>query len=48
VLVDGYAFGSLSMAAYALDAKCPPEGGDNRPSAGLPDPSVVPPVDTNI
>jgi 4,5-DOPA dioxygenase extradiol len=47
-LVDGYAFGSLSMAAYTLDAKCPPEGADKRPSAGLPDPSVVPPVDTNI
>jgi 4,5-DOPA dioxygenase extradiol len=47
VLVDGYAYGSLSMAAYTLDAKCPPERGDERPAAGLPDPSVVPPVDTN-
>ena len=47
-LVDGYAFGSLSMAAYTLDAKCPTETGDTRPSAGLPDPSVMPPEDANV
>jgi 4,5-DOPA dioxygenase extradiol len=47
-LVDGYAFGSLSMAAYTLDAKCPTEGADRRPSAGLPDPSVTPPEDSNV
>lgn len=47
-LVDGYAFGSLSMASYTLDAKCPLEGGDRRPSAGLPDPSVTPAEDANI
>ena len=47
VLVDGYAFGSLSMAAYTLDARCPTEK-DSRPSAGLPDPSVVPPEDANV
>jgi 4,5-DOPA dioxygenase extradiol len=48
VLVDGYAFGSLSMAAYTLDAACPTDDLDRRPSAGLPDPSVMPPEDTNV
>ncbi len=47
VLVDGYAFGSLSMACYTLDAKCPTEHGQ-KPSAGLPDPAIVPPQDTNL
>jgi len=47
VLVDGYAFGSISMAAYTLDAKCPTEK-DARPSAGLPDPALVAPEDTNV
>lgn len=47
VLVDGYAFGSLSMATYTLDAPCPTEP-DSRPSAGLPDPAVVPPEETNL
>jgi 4,5-DOPA dioxygenase extradiol len=46
-LIGGYAFGSLSMAAYTLDAKCPPEQLDARPSAALPDPAIVPPQDTN-
>ena len=47
VLVDGYAFGSISMAAYTLDAKCPTER-DQRPSAGLPDPALVAPEDANV
>jgi 4,5-DOPA dioxygenase extradiol len=47
-LVDGYAFGSLSMAAYTLDASSAPERGDRRPSAGLPDPSVTPAEDANV
>jgi 4,5-DOPA dioxygenase extradiol len=47
-LIDGYAFGSLSMAAYTLDAKCPPGRSDPRPSAGLPDPSVMPAEDSNL
>jgi 4,5-DOPA dioxygenase extradiol len=47
VLVDGYAFGSLSMASYTLDAKYPPQK-DTRPSAGLPDPAIVPPEDANM
>ena len=46
VLVDGYAFGSLSMAAYTLGASCP-EPVEGRPSAALPDPSIVPPENTN-
>jgi 4,5-DOPA dioxygenase extradiol len=48
LLIDGHAYGSISMAAYTLDAKCPAEAGDTRPSAGLPDPSIVPPVNTNV
>ncbi len=47
-LVDGYAYGSLSMAAYTLDAKCPIDPGDTRPAAKLPDPAVMPPEDTNL
>ncbi len=47
-LVDGYAFGSLSMASYALDAVPRTAVRDPRPSAGLPDPSVTPPEDTNV
>jgi 4,5-DOPA dioxygenase extradiol len=47
VLVDGYAFGSLSMATYTLDATCPAEHGA-RPSAGLPDPALVPPENANV
>jgi 4,5-DOPA dioxygenase extradiol len=47
VLVDGYAYGSLSMTCYGLDADCP-KTTDPRPAAGLPNPSVVPPENTNI
>jgi len=46
VLVDGYAYGSLSMTSYVLDADCPGDR-DGRPAAGLPDPSIVPAEDTN-
>jgi 4,5-DOPA dioxygenase extradiol len=46
VLVDGYAYGSLSMTSYVLDADCPGDR-DGRPAAGLPDPSIVPADDTN-
>src|SRR3954467_8519449 len=42
VLVDGYAYGSLSMASYQLDADCPKLPADPRPSAPLPDPAVIP------
>jgi 4,5-DOPA dioxygenase extradiol len=47
-LIEGYAFGSLSMAAYTLDARLPTESGDRRPSAGLPDPGVMPAANTNV
>jgi 4,5-DOPA dioxygenase extradiol len=47
ILVDGYAFGSLSMTCYTLGATCPAGRADPRPSAGLPDPST-PADDTNL
>ena len=46
-LIDGHAFGSVSMASYTLDANCPVEN-DTRPSAGLPDPSIMPAANTNL
>ena len=48
VLVDGYAMGSLSMTSYVLGATA--AGAvvrDESGSAGLPDPHVVSPEDTN-
>ena len=48
VLVDGYAYGSLSMTAYTLDASRPAHERDSRPAAALPDPSVIPSEDTNL
>jgi 4,5-DOPA dioxygenase extradiol len=48
VLVDGHAFGSLSMAAYAVAADCPIDHDERRPSAAVPDPRVTPPEDTNL
>jgi 4,5-DOPA dioxygenase extradiol len=48
VLVDGYAYGSLSMTAYTLGAECPPADDDvSATAAELPKPSVVPPEATN-
>jgi 4,5-DOPA dioxygenase extradiol len=48
VLVDGCAYGSVSMTAYTLDAKSLNVDGDGRPAAGLPDPSVTPAEDANV
>ena len=49
VLVDGYAYGSLSMTAYTLGSSCPDARGSGGPGAApLPDPSEVPPDDTNL
>ncbi len=48
ILIDGFAFGSLSMTCYMVDAVCPADRTDPRPPAGLPDPRVVPPDDTNV
>jgi 4,5-DOPA dioxygenase extradiol len=47
VLVDGYAFGSVSMTCFALDAGRGAAAAEGRPAAGLPDPAVLPPEDTN-
>jgi 4,5-DOPA dioxygenase extradiol len=47
-LVDGYAFGSLSMTCYAVDAPRAAADGDPRPAAGGPDPRLVAPEDTNL
>jgi len=48
VLVDGCTYGSISMTSYVLDAECPRDQGDPRGGAGLPDPSIILPEDTNL
>jgi 4,5-DOPA dioxygenase extradiol len=48
LMVGGYAFGSISMSAYTLDATLAEELDETRPSAGLPAPTVVPPDETNL
>lgn len=45
-LIDGYAFGSLSMACYGLGVQ-PARAADGRPAAGGPDPRLMPAEDTN-
>jgi 4,5-DOPA dioxygenase extradiol len=47
-LVEGLAYGSISMAAYALDAAAPIRRVDPAPAGGIPDPAVIPPEDTNL
>ncbi|GIH93578.1 4,5-DOPA dioxygenase extradiol [Planobispora siamensis] len=46
VLVDGYAYGSLSMTAYTLGLTCPGAADGTGPAAPLPD--GVPPDGSNI
>ncbi|HUM10706.1 MAG TPA: 4,5-DOPA dioxygenase extradiol [Myxococcaceae bacterium] len=48
VLLDGYAYGSLSMAAYTLGSTGAPVARDAGPAAPVPDPSVIAPDDTNL
>jgi 4,5-DOPA dioxygenase extradiol len=47
VLVDGYAYGSLSMAAYTLDASRPERTTSPSAAAPIPSSDLVPPDDTN-
>ena len=46
VLIDGYAYGSLSMTAYTLDAQCPVASGSTDGAAPLE--TSVPAEDANI
>jgi 4,5-DOPA dioxygenase extradiol len=47
VLVEGSAYGSLSMTSYALGADCPEPIGDTA-AAQLPSPDVAPPEQANV
>jgi 4,5-DOPA dioxygenase extradiol len=47
VLVEGYAYGSLSMTAYTLGASGQPEVSPHPLAASLPAPDLVPTEDTN-
>ncbi len=47
VLIDGYAYGSLSMTAYTVGVHLFETSHDRAGSAPLPGPDVVPPRDTN-
>jgi len=48
VLVEGYAYGSLSMTAYTLDAPVTRSESADGPAAALPEPTEVPPDSTNF
>jgi 4,5-DOPA dioxygenase extradiol len=47
-LVEGYAYGSLSMTSYTLDARCPEVRASAEGPAPIPNPEIIPPEDTNI
>jgi len=47
VLVDGYTYGSLSMASYTTGTSWPDRQHSGSAAAALPDPGLVPPDDTN-
>ena len=44
-LVDGYAYGSLSMTSYTLDADCPASSSDE---GAAPIQTRLPPEDANV
>jgi 4,5-DOPA dioxygenase extradiol len=46
VLIDGYAYGSLSMTAYTLDLTCPDTGDSATPAARMP--AGLPADESNI
>jgi 4,5-DOPA dioxygenase extradiol len=48
VLIDGHAYGSLSMIAYTLDGVGPEDRHAHGRAGELPDPRSVPPDDANI
>jgi 4,5-DOPA dioxygenase extradiol len=49
VLIDGYAYGSLSMTSYTLGTGvAPPTGARDDPSPAAPLLAGMPPEDTNL
>jgi 4,5-DOPA dioxygenase extradiol len=48
VLVDGLAYGSISMAAYTLDASVAADRRGSSIAGSIPDPTEMPPEDTNL